>query len=637
MEESSNQRNLFSVRLVFLIVGLAVLLCFFGFLAQVNSAEYNDQLMANLSIGPVSVSGQTQQAALYTLQEQIDYFLEKPIVLLTDDKEFSFFPADINLAFNIIGSVDEALSYSHPNNFVANLSNRVVACFDKNDLELSYSFDENKLLALLSENFKDIERPAVNATIKFANGGLEVTPEKVGHEANRDLLLINLRENFNQLNTEPIKVWFAETQPQVTKWDTLKAQQVARTLWSKPVIVTYENQKWQYAANEIQQWIGFENLDSSILENTEELQDQGIQYIEANYLSDDLQTRLLMIPHELYEGSNPAKPPLQTTLPSPSHYAAYIGLGSHATLGSPVQSFAGIKPDSLQRALVNKVGAALNNPGDDLRLDWIDGDLVIKTPSTKGQAVDMEELMEDALFSLNQTSKPREITAHVITSEADINESMLDGLGITELIGRGTSDFSGSPANRRYNIAFGAEKYDGLLIAPGEEFSFNDHLGEVDANSGFLPELVIKGNKIIPEWGGGLCQVSTTAFRAAFWSGLDITERHNHSFVVSYYDYYGRAGADATIYIGAVDLKFINDTPSYVLIQTFVSGNTLTFEFYGTDDGRTVKETIPSNWGWGPGNSMKASWEHLVTAADGSVLHSKSFYSSYRPVTQFSH
>ncbi len=161
-------------------------------------------------------------------------------------------------------------------------------------------------------------------------------------------------------------------------------------------------------------------------------------------------------------------------------------------------------------------------------------------------------------------------------------------LGIEGLIGRGVSDFSGSPKSRQHNIKVGAEKLHGILIKPDEEFSLIKALGEVNEENGFLPELVIKGDRTIPEYGGGLCQIATTTFRAALNVGLPITERQPHSYRVVYYE---PAGMDATLYTPHPDLKFINDTGYYILWQSEIIGDSLIFNLYGTPDGRTVLTT----------------------------------------------
>ncbi len=161
---------------------------------------------------------------------------------------------------------------------------------------------------------------------------------------------------------------------------------------------------------------------------------------------------------------------------------------------------------------------------------------------------------------------------------------------IREIIGTGHSNFAGSPVNRRHNIKVGAEAVHGLLIEPDQEFSLVAALGEIDAASGYLPELVIKGNKTIPEYGGGLCQVATTLFRSALSSGLPITQRRNHSYRVSYYE---PAGTDASVYDPWPDIRFLNDTNNYVLVQSRIEGNDIYFDFWGTKDGREATTTTP--------------------------------------------
>jgi len=163
-------------------------------------------------------------------------------------------------------------------------------------------------------------------------------------------------------------------------------------------------------------------------------------------------------------------------------------------------------------------------------------------------------------------------------------------LKIEEVVGVGHSNFVGSSKNRRHNIKVGADVLHGLLIAPGEEFSLIKSLGDMDASAGYLPEYVIKGDKTVLEYGGGLCQVATTIFRSALGTGLPITMRQNHSYRVSYYE---PAGMDATIYDPLPDVRFINDTPDYLLIQARIEGDNLYFDFWGKSDGRQATTTTP--------------------------------------------
>lgn len=204
--------------------------------------------------------------------------------------------------------------------------------------------------------------------------------------------------------------------------------------------------------------------------------------------------------------------------------------------------------------------------------------------SRDGKTLDLDQtytkINEQIMFG--QTD---DIELAVVVVPAKVATSDLNNLGIKELLGRGVSNFTGSPVNRRHNIKTGVDSLDGILIAPNEEFSLIDALGEIDGDNGYLRELVIKGDRTIPEYGGGLCQIGSTTFRAALWSGLPITARRNHSYRVAYYE---PAGMDATIYDPAPDMKFLNDTGHHVLFLAKMVGDDLIFEFYGTPDGRTV-------------------------------------------------
>ncbi len=183
--------------------------------------------------------------------------------------------------------------------------------------------------------------------------------------------------------------------------------------------------------------------------------------------------------------------------------------------------------------------------------------------------------------------------------------------GINEFLAGGVSDYSGSSKNRLANIDAGINQFKGVLIKPGSVFSFGEYLGDVTAAKGFKPEIVIKADGLKPELGGGICQVSSTLFRAVMQSGMPITQRKNHAFSVSHYL---PAGTDATIYTPVTDLKFLNDTPAYVLVWPYYSSKDhLAFDLYGTKDGREVQVDEPIQWDRKSDGSLKASWTRHVT------------------------
>lgn len=152
--------------------------------------------------------------------------------------------------------------------------------------------------------------------------------------------------------------------------------------------------------------------------------------------------------------------------------------------------------------------------------------------------------------------------------------------GITGLIGEGRTNFAGSLPSRVHNIHLASSKFNGLQIPPGVVFSFNRALGPVTPATGYQKAWVIRGDQTVWEVGGGVCQVCTTLFRAAYFSGLPIVERHPHSYQVGYYK---PTGLDATT-APPKDLRFKNDTPGHLLIQTSIQGENLIFRFFGSKD-----------------------------------------------------
>lgn len=253
-----------------------------------------------------------------------------------------------------------------------------------------------------------------------------------------------------------------------------------------------------------------------------------------------------------------------------------------------------------------KAAAFLEARGTDLYIAPKDAVFILEgskvkkfEPSIPGQKLDVDgsiALIETSLFGAETPDPEKTIELPMAEVPPTVDTASSNPYGIREIIGIGETNFVGSPKNRRHNIAVGAAAVNGSLVMAGEEFSLLKTLGEIDEKAGYLRELVIKENKTTPEFGGGLCQIGSTTFRAVLASGLPVTARQNHSYRVPYYERDGDGktigpGKDATIYSPNPDFKFINDTGFGVLITTAIKGDRLTFAFWGTSDGRKAEQT----------------------------------------------
>jgi len=296
-----------------------------------------------------------------------------------------------------------------------------------------------------------------------------------------------------------------------------------------------------------------------------------------------------------------------------------------------------------------------------------DGNFIVNEfiPHLDGLEIDKNELenkIKEIITSLDNTNinleeiRPIYLDLPLKIVEPDITLEKTNDFGIKELIGFGDSEYDHSIPNRIWNVSLTAEKMNNILVEPGEEFRFNNTLGEVSKRTGYRSAYVISGGKTVLGDGGGVCQVSTTYFRAILNAGLEVTKRKAHSYRVSYYELNQKPGIDATVYSGDVDLRFLNDTGHHLLIRSSADADELYMkvEIYGTSDGRTTQIVDHETWGqrgapapayyptteipagtfkqidWAV-SGIKASFKNIVKDKDGNLIREEEYYSNYVP------
>lgn len=428
-----------------------------------------------------------------------------------------------------------------------------------------FTVNQAVLLTYIEEAFQNSLRPPQSASLTLTRRGeIRLVPSKTGEVVDGLLLLTAVREALTHGSQTPIALQVASGPPRVEDTEVDLARSLTEQLLAHGLTLTFAEQPFA--------------LSGPTLRNL-------IEFVE------------------------------QIDPQDPTNYILGVRLN----------------PKRLRRYLETDIAAKLNQPTVNARftLSEIEGS---QTPRVdefsapqRGLTVNIDATAQQIARAV--TLRQGEVSLVVDSEEPLISQHAdIQALGITSLLARGESDFASSPRNRIHNITVGASRYQGLLILPGEEFSFNEHLGPVNAAAGFKPELVIKNNATIPEFGGGLCQVSTTAFRAAIHTGLEVTERRNHAYAVRYY---GTPGFDATIYPGYTDLRFRNNTPGHILIQTKIEGTKLIFEFWGTPDGRTVEIDGPTPYNRQPNGAVKATLTQRVIK-DGQTINQKVFASNYK-------
>jgi vancomycin resistance protein YoaR len=217
------------------------------------------------------------------------------------------------------------------------------------------------------------------------------------------------------------------------------------------------------------------------------------------------------------------------------------------------------------------------------------------SPSIDGRALDVPSTTARVVAALTTGNRYVPLVMQTVRPRYP-DTATAEELGIIAKVAEGDSYFIDSPSARDHNIRVTAPKFDGIVIPPGETFSFNQYLGPVTEEAGYDKSYITAGEQLAIDIGGGICQVSTTVFRAAFWGGYPITEWWYHTHRIGYYELMGAGvGMDATVYSPYVDFKFVNDRPYPLLIETEIveGAHRLIFRFYSTDDGRRVEKTGP--------------------------------------------
>lgn len=496
-------------------------------------------------IGELRLGGQAREEAVAALNQATRQFSEEGIIFFYQNKKTSLAPivtaaSDPDLSRTIFTletekTAEEAFSFGRGGDFLDNLKDQLKFLLFGQKINLQYQVDTVETKKILKENFGSLETPAKNAEIKIASldssVSVLVTPEEEGRVFDYETAVKTAFEKVAELKNEPTLLNFISEQPEIKKIETSAATERVKKLAELCQITLGEAKKtWTISQNQIRDWLEFQSTATGL----------GVGF-NKNKTEEFLKT----LSREINVQPQNAKFKIENGI---------------------VKEF------------------QIHQGGKELNLE-------ASHHAINNYILNLDVSKINPACSKNQPAEePNVIQLIVQISEPQIPIGSVNNLGIKELVGRGVSNFAGSPVNRRHNIKVGAAKLNGVLIAPGEEFSLNKALGEISGRTGYLTELVIKGNKTIPEFGGGLCQIATTMFRVALDAGLPITERKAHSYRVVYYE---PAGIDATIYSPSPDFKFINDTPAYLLLQTKIDGDELIFELWGTSDGRKTEISKP--------------------------------------------
>lgn len=473
----------------------------------------------------VYLGGLTQDQAEKRIASATDHYLGSELPVTYADTTLRLGVKQLSPIYNPTASAEAALAYGRDGSWLDRLHAQARALLGRYTNVSYVKLDATRLTPYLSQIDNDLNRAVSNAQLSFEGGDVKVTPAVPGRRVDVGLLALAIKSRLRQTSTDAVEVPYFRQAPLIETADVDAVKAQAKQYATGPLTLKTDTDAFNVAPSTIISWLKLDRLDR-------------ITFSELPWLSD------------------------------------WYSLGRKTSL-----SLDGAKLTSYVAELATKTDRAAQNAV----LSIADGKASVFVPSHDGATLDQLSAVALIREAASKSGSDRIATLPVSIKKADVNEGSLNDLGINELLSEGSTFFPGSPYTRLINVRAGAKKFNGILLKPGETFSFGALLGDVGPEQGYVPELVILNNHEEKQYGGGLCQVSSTAYRAALLAGLPIVERHNHSFAISYYtNPYGVPGVDATIYYPQVDFKFLNDTGHYILIQTIMSGTTLKFDFYGT-------------------------------------------------------
>ncbi len=529
-------------RFVYTLIFFLSVIFLFSTAFNIYQWIFSNRIYCGVTVGPYSLWGKTEKEADEFLHKELDNFLSQGFAFkaMEEEADIPAYTASVNgsdIAYSLVEYdlgkiIDSSFAFGRDGGVLKNVSSILRALIFGKKFFPEFTFRDDLALSLLKEKFSRLETAPQNASLKIDFRGTETVvrsvPERNGKVLDYETALKRLKENLSLFRNQEIIIAPSAITPEI------KLSEVS--VFASPVIKIFSAQDGDSKIFKM----AFEDKDWDLAKET--LADWIILKKEAGVLK------------------------------------------------------LGLDQNKIEEYLQKKIAPAIEIESKSAKFvfsaDSAPGGKVIEfQASTTGKKINYEltvKSFEKFFFSAEKAVKG---TIAVDFIEPQVITGAANTFGIEELVGAGETNFVGSPPNRIYNIKNGAKIISGLLIQPGETFSLNTALGEVNQDAGFKPELVIRGDKTTPEFGGGLCQIATTLFRAAINSGLPILERTNHSYRVSYYE--PPVGMDATVYSPSPDLKFLNDTEAPILIQSKIAGTKLTFEFWGAKDGRRVTLGVP--------------------------------------------
>jgi len=514
-----------------LAIGVVLFLALLVGAGSLYAFSFSGLIYPGISMAGIDLSGLRVDEAEQLLASRLTFPTSGKIVFQDGEAVWVAKPGELGLIFDAQANAQAAYQFGRQGNPLLRTYRRLAAWYSGRNLSPQFTYDERQGAAYLAGLAKQVDRPTIEAALNLNGTQVSVTPGQIGRQVDLPATLAPLEGQLLSMADGILTLVVNESPPEIL--DASQQAETAQKILSAPLVLQLPD------AGE---------------------GSPGPWTIEPQQLAQMLALQ-------------------RVADPAGASYQVELNLsGLRPTLEQAAQQIYRLQENA--RFIFN----------DDTR------QLEVIEKAVTGRALDIEATLANTQQKLLEGE--HSIQLAIDTTEPEVGDNARGGsLGITELVSVHTSHFRGSSQARMQNIEMAAARFHGLLVPPGAIFSMAEAMGNVSLDEGYAEALIIFGGRTIKGVGGGVCQVSTTLFRTVFLGGFPVIERNPHAYRVGYYEQNSGgydsnlAGLDATVFVPVVDFKFQNDTPYWLLMETYFNpkNQTLTWKFYSTSDGRTVE------------------------------------------------
>ena len=588
--------SLVSQLLTTILVGVALALLAVIVVLGTYQLWFSGRILPGVSVAGVDLSGMDPDLAALIINQNLVYPYTGKILFRDGEKIWLASPAELGFVLNSADSIQAAYQVGRSGSLLSRLSTQVKSWRGGLDIPVVIMFDQRVAYAFMQKIASEIDRPEIEAELALNGVQVIATTGQIGRLMNVDMTMNLLITQLQSFSDGEVPLIIDEIDPLIMEVNA-EAETIQKLL-NSPLVLQIPNAQ----ANDPGPWI-----------------------IEPNALAN-------MIRVERVKNNESA------------HYS--------------------IRLDNSQLIpILDEIGSSIQSKSENARFIFNDDtrQLELIKPAIIGKTFNLDATLD----VVQQLALQGEHEIPIVVNLDPLlvgDDAQSQTLGISELVSTASTYFLGSSEERIQNIQTAASRFHGLLVAPGEIFSMGSALGDVSLENGYAEALIIYDNRTIKGVGGGVCQVSTTLFRTVFFGAYPVVERHPHAYRVGYYEQLSSgahdsklAGLDATVYVPLVDFKFTNDTPYWLLMETYVNvaARRLTWKFYSTNDGRSVEwntsgptDVIPApeplfqeNPELGVDEIKQVDWSaegavvnvNRTVFKNGQVYFEDRFYTSYSP------